>query len=228
MVERNSVDDLGNSGGVSTMNFEVAGIDYEIDLNVANGKSLLDELEKYRALLDELEKYRAAARVVGGGRGPSRYEAAYQILSDRISDNFDLQWRGPTFALTAQSFLFLGFLAAKSYEIQIALASLIFLVGAAAALLMGRVQCLIGIDQTLLDRYAEKFIDKDKESEYLPHHALNAEDRAAAAGRTLRGRTKFLLNTTPTPTVLWIFTLLALSAGGIYLLVWTLQNQHIL
>ena len=45
MVERNSVDDLGDSGGVSTMYFEVAGTDYEIDLNVANGKSLLDELE---------------------------------------------------------------------------------------------------------------------------------------------------------------------------------------
>ena len=228
MVERSSVDDLHADGTVSTMHFELAGIDYEIDLNAANGKELLTELEKYRVQLKALEKYRAAARVVGGGRGPSRYEAAYQALSDRISDNFDLQWRGPTFALTAQSFLFLGFLTATSYKIQIALASLIFLVGAAAALLMARVQCLIGIDQTLLDRYAEKFINKDIEPEYLPHHAVHTKKRADAVGRRIPVRTNLLLHTTPTPTVLWILTLLALSAAGIYLLVSTLQNQHIL
>ena len=42
------------------------------------------------------------------------------------------------------------------------------------------------------------------------------------------GRTKLLLNLTPTPTMLWIITLLALSAAGVYLFVWTLQLQHIL
>jgi Lsr2 len=172
MVKKNHVeDDLDGSEAVGTTRFGLNGIDYEIDLNAVNAQGLVDALEKYKD----------AAREVGGdAQDLSRCEAAYQVLSDRISDNFDLQWRGPTFALTAQSFLFLGFLTAKSYStIQLVMAFLIVIVGAAAALLMGYVQHLIIIDQKLLDKYGFIFLRKHPELQLL--HSGPIKARAAGA-----------------------------------------------
>jgi hypothetical protein len=209
-------DDLDGGEAVCTIPFALNGIDYVIDLNATNAKDLRDAMEKYM---------RAAREVDGSAQDLSSYEAAYQVLSDRISDNFDLQWRGPTFALTAQSFLFLGFLAAMSYHtIQIILAALIFIVGVAASLLMARVQCLIKIDQTLLDEYGQNLIGRN--SNLLLLHAANVRRRAAGVNYAIPKRTRLLLRLTPTPTGLWILTLLALSAAGIYLLVWVLHLQY--
>lgn len=161
----------------------------------------------------------------GNAQDPSRCEAAYQVLSDRIGDNFDLQWRGPTFALTAQSFLFIGFLTATSnHVIQAVLAVLIVVVGVAAALLMARVQCLIAIDQALLDKYGKILLGND--SELLLHHAQRVKLRARETKYSIPRPSRLLLKVTPTPIMLWIITLLALSGAGIYLL-WALHFKYI-
>ncbi len=209
-------DDLDRTQAEKTVRFGLDGVDYEIDLNVTNDQNLHAALSKYVEV----------ARPFGGGaQDPSHCEAAYHVLSERISDNFDLQWRGPTFALTAQSFLFIGFLTAKgNHVIQAVLAVLIVVVGVAAALLMARVQCLISIDQALLDKYGQILLGNN--SDLLLHHAQRVKHRAKKTGYTIPWRTKLLNLVTPTPIMLWIITLLALSGAGIYLL-WALHFKYI-
>jgi hypothetical protein len=209
-------DDLDRTPAEKTVRFGLDGVDYEIDLNAAHAQ----------ALHDALTEYMKAGRPFGGGaQDPSHCEAAYNVLSDRISDNFDLQWRGPTFALTAQAFLFIGFLTATSnHVIQAVLAILIVVVGTAAALLMARVQCLIAIDQALLDKYGQILLGN--KSDLLLHHAQRVRLRAEKTGYHIRWRTRALLIATPTPVMLWIITLLALSGAGGYLL-WALHFKYI-
>lgn len=209
-------DDLDRTRAERTVRFGLDGVDYEIDLNADHAQDLKGALTKYVNV----------ARPFGGGaQDPSHCEAAYNVLSDRISDNFDLQWRGPTFALTAQSFLFIGFLTATSnHVIQAVLAVLIVVVGVAAALLMARVQCLIAIDQALLDKYGKILLGND--SNLLLHHAQRVKLRAKETKYTIPRRTRLLLKVTPTPIMLWIITLLALSGAGIYLL-WALHFKYI-
>jgi len=210
------VDDIDATPADGTVRFGLDGVEYEIDLSAANNEQLRRELQRYIG---------AARGVRGDTQGQSHLEAAYQVLSDRISDNFDLQWRGPTFALTAQSFLLLGYLQAISYHyIRVMLAALLVIVGIAAALLMARVQCLISIDQKLLDKYGNDLLGGS--SEYLLRHAARIKERATGAEYNIPWRAKLLLRT-PTPTMLWIITLLALSAAGIYMLLWTLLPQYI-
>jgi hypothetical protein len=81
----------------------------------------------------------------------------YQGLNSRVRDNFDLQWRGPTFALTAQSFLFAAWANSSRHPVvQMYFGFLVFIVGIVAFVVMQRVQFLIEIDQELLDRYEEE------------------------------------------------------------------------
>jgi Lsr2 len=209
-------DDIDRTAADRTVRFGLHGVDYEIDLNATHAKDLQDALKKYVE----------AGRPFGGGaQDPSHYEAAYSVLSDRISDNFDLQWRGPTFALTAQAFLFIGFLTATSnHVIQAVLAILIIVVGVAAALLMARVQCLIAIDQALLDKYGQKLLGNN--SDLLLQHAQRVKLRAEKTHYRIRWHTRVLLIMTPTPIMLWIITLLALSGAGGYLL-WALHFKYI-
>jgi hypothetical protein len=109
----------------------------------------------------------------------AQVEAVYGTLTARISDNFDLQWRGPTFALAAQSFLFGGFLGAMKYPwLQMLLALLIAQAGIAAALLMLHVSSLIDLDCRLLDRYEEILIPERPQLRL--HNAARGRTRYAA------------------------------------------------
>ncbi len=80
-VEIRLTDDLDDSKADSTVRFGLDGNDYEIDLTAAHAQQLRSALDSYRQ----------AARRVAGGAHDTRSEAAYQALSDRVSDNFDLQ-----------------------------------------------------------------------------------------------------------------------------------------
>jgi hypothetical protein len=150
----------------------------------------------------------------------SRIEAAYQMLSVRISDNFDLQWRGPTFALAAQSFLFGGFLSAMRYPwLQILLATLIAQAGIAAALLMLHVRHAISLDEQLLDRYEERLIGDFPQLRL--HNALHGKSRSSAIlGPDWKPSPFTAWIVGLNSAVLWITILLFFSLVGIGLLLW--------
>ena len=95
----------------------------------------------------------------------------YQGLNCRISDNFDLQWRGPVFALTAQAFLFVVFVDAttpKLWVLQFLVGMLILIVGGVSSLVMDRAGVRIAADQKILDKYEKKLLGDS--SEFLLHH----------------------------------------------------------
>jgi hypothetical protein len=154
----------------------------------------------------------------------SRIEAAYQVLSGRVSGNFDLQWRGPTFALTAQSFLFVGFLSAMQYPLlQILMAALIGFAGVVSALVMLHVRYMIGLDHQLLDKYEKTLLVRYPELRL--HHASSGQARAAILGDAWHRRgpvDRLFLRLSP--TLLWIIMLLTFSAVGVVLLIWAASH----
>jgi hypothetical protein len=157
--------------------------------------------------------------------GTSGIEAVYSLLSDRISDNFDLQWRGPTFALTAQSFLFIAFLSVmQDPGFQVLLAALIALTGVVPALVMLHVDRMIALDRHLLDEY-EKILLADH-PELRLHHTLMERDRV----RAVRGKQSrqwpfadWLLQLNS--VFLWVIMLLTFSGVGISLLIWAAMRS---
>ena len=147
-------------------------------------------------------------------------EAVYGTLSDRISDNFDLQWRGPTFALAAQSFLFGGFLGAMKYPwLQMLLALLIAQAGIASALLMLHVNTLIDLDSRLLDRFEEILIPERPQLRL--HNALRGRSRyATIIGQGWKPSWIFSWIMRVDAVTLWITILGFFSIAGAALLVW--------
>ena len=141
----------------------------------------------------------------------------YEGLHQRIRDNFDLQWRGPTFALTAQSFLFVGFveasLAPHLRALQVTFGFLIFVAGAVSSYVMARADTNVTVDQHALDAYEAAILGQ--QSEFLLHHVDYARRSERYLGKR-RAR-----NFAVPGYLAWMGLLLLISITGLAAGIWT-------
>jgi hypothetical protein len=131
-----------------------------------------------------------------GQEHPTVPESLYNGLVVRTSDNLDVQWRGPSFALAAQSFLLLGFVESHDHWQQAIFSALIIVVGLVSIYVMHRLQLVIDLDRVLLDRYEEDLVHGHQS--WLQHHQKPLRMRARevladAPDRIIREWDKILL-----------------------------------